>query len=76
MSMAVVGCDFDEAILYALKEVGREELKEEEDVFLWLPTGFGKSICYECLPLIFDYKLSRKGTSNRSTMLVISPLLS
>ena len=26
---------------------------EGKDVFLWLPTGFGKSICYEVLPFVF-----------------------
>ena len=25
-----------------------------KDVFLWLPMGIGKSICYEILPFLFD----------------------
>ena len=29
---------------------------EGKDVFLWLPTGFGKSMCYEILPFVFDVK--------------------
>ena len=45
---------------------------EGKDIFLWLPTGFGKSICYEVLPFMFDVKLCRVG----SLALVVSPLLS
>ena len=81
---------FREAVSYALKFVGgkkRIDLREQQaealravynlhDAFLWLPTGFGKSICYECLPFMFDYKLDHKDTSSRHTVLVISPLIS
>ena len=84
--------DIKSALNYALNAIGKEDLKLKdeqeqainnlysgEDVFLWLPTGFGKSICYECLPFIimFDYKLCRTAAPrSRSTILVISPLLS
>ena len=40
------------------------------DVFVALPTGFGKSACYGILPKPFN---SLKGTSN-SIVVVISPL--
>ena len=47
------------------KELGYPEMKPEQlevaatsiegrDVFSVLPTGFGKSLCYTCLPLAFD----------------------
>ena len=32
---------------------------EGKGVFVLLPTGFGKSIIYEILPFLFDYKLGR-----------------
>ena len=48
----------------------------------YLPTGFGKSICYEVLPFMFDYRNSRelssgaaRGPSAPSLALVISPLI-
>ncbi len=54
-----------------------EALYSGKDVFLLLPTGSGKSICYECLPFLYDYKLHLTATpSQRTTVLVISPLVS
>ena len=60
----------DCSILYTLEHLGCASvtLKDEQtacvkaiyegnDVILWLPTGFGKSMCYEVLPFVFDDKL-------------------
>ena len=45
------------------------------DVFLWLPTGFGMSICYETA-VCFNYKHSDGGTGGScSVVLVMSPLV-
>ena len=33
------------------------------DVFAVLSTGFGKSLCYACLPTVFDLVLPVKGPS-------------
>jgi len=51
-------------------------LSEGKDVFVWFPTGYGKSICYQLLPFIFDIKLGRTNAPlvDRSVVLVISPL--
>ncbi len=83
--------EFDRAVVYALERVGRSslQLKPEQrasikavfdgkDVFIWLPTGFGKSICYMTLPFVFDTKLGRvdSGDGRQSVVLVVSPLIS
>jgi superfamily II DNA helicase RecQ len=86
---------FDEAVSYALeklKKCSSLQLRPEQvdavkhlyggkDAFVWLPTGFGKSICYQVLPFMFDCR-KRKGAStevaNGSSpclVLVISPLI-
>ena len=88
---AIHGSTFDQSLTYALSKIGKPGiiLKEEQrsvvrhiyygkDVFLWLPTGFGKSICYEVLPFLFDHKLATTASAAgiSSVVLVISPLLS
>ena len=66
------------------KSLGYPALKPEQldvivtilqarDVFAVLPTGFGKSLCYTCLPLTFD-KLFKKEPGH-SIVMVITPLL-
>ena len=46
---------------------------EGKDVFVSLPTGYGKSLCYALLPSIFNTK---KGlTEKTSICLIVSPLI-
>ena len=55
-----------------------KRLSEGKDVFVWFPIGYGKSICYQLLPFVFDIKLGRTNVPlfDRSVVLVISPLVS
>ena len=45
---------------------------EGKDVFVRLPTGFAKSLCYEALPFVFDWKFKQV---DNSLVLVASPLV-
>lgn len=70
------------AILKAAQFMGYQHLKEEQklalksfiggrDVFVCLPTGYGKTLCYCLLPKVFDFF---RGTS-QSVIVVVSPLI-
>ena len=65
--------------------VGYDQLKDEQvnilctfvegrDVFVSLPTGFGKSLCYMLLPLVLDYLAVESG-GGKAIVVVISPLI-
>ena len=47
-------------------------------VEMWFPTGYGKSICFQLIPFLLDFKLNRTTVPQveRSVVLVISPLVS
>ena len=70
-------------VLTAAKSLGYSTLKPEQheavvkfasgrDVFVSLPTGHGKSLCYILLPPVFD---SLRGVEAKSVVLVVSPLV-
>jgi len=52
-----------------------ESICNGKDTFVWLPTGFGKSICYQTLPFVFD-KMLKKCAAGGSVIVVVSPLIS
>ena len=43
-----------------------------KDVFVSLPTGYGKSFCYQCLPLLFNTLQSNEVPT--SIVVVVTPL--
>ena len=88
-NMAGKSEDFDKALKFALCCIGKGDftLKAEQldaikcicdskDVSPWLPTGFGKSICYETLPFVFNCKHSDGGTGGGCSIVLVSPLVS
>lgn len=76
----------EEAIASAAKTMGYSELRPKQreaivefiggkDVFVSLPTGSGKTLCYCLLPLAFDAMKSRIGTESNSIVVIVSPLI-
>ena len=54
----------------------RSNVSRCKDVFLWLPRdNFGKSICYETLPFVFNYNHSDGGTGGGCSVVLIVSLL-
>ena len=84
-----------EAILVAVRgaaeSIGVTKLKDEQkdalvafasgrDVFVSLPTGYGKSLCYSCLPGVFarlrNSDCSCASSSEFPIVVIVSPLVS
>lgn len=74
------------AIAKAAEQLGYESLRSNQelvvkhfvggrDVFVSLPTGSGKSLCYCILPGVFDILRRKNSTSNQSIAIVVSPLI-
>ena len=60
--------------LKAEQHSSMEAVYNGHDVFMWLPTGCGKSLCNQALPFIMDFQLGVVG-SNKCLVLVVSPLV-
>ena len=71
------------AVRRAAEKLGYSQLRPQQeraikkfvdgqDVFVGLPTGSGKSLCYCIIPAVFDYL---SGGDSRSIVVVVSPLI-
>ena len=74
----------------AVQQLGYANVKSEQlkvvtgivegrDVFAVLPTGYGKSLCYACLPIVFDQLQLNDadtvaGENGKSIVAVVTPL--
>ncbi len=72
----------ESAATKAVRQLGYTDLKPEQlrvvagivdgcDVFAVQPTGFGKSLCFACLPLVFDLLMP---DGKPSFVLAVTPL--
>ncbi len=84
--------EFDSAVAYALERVGCPALQlkpeqkasrsikglyDEKEAFVWLPTGFGKSVCNATLPMCSTInKLGHIDSGIHRVVLVLSPIIS
>ena len=76
--------EIERIVVEAAASFGYSCLKDEQekalkafaggnDVFVSLPTGYGKSLCYALLTSIFDKK--RRLTEKESIAMIVSPLI-
>ena len=59
-------------VLKAKQKEALFHLYNDRDVFAWFPTGYGKSICFQLIPFLLDFKLTRSTVPQveRSVVLV------
>ena len=80
----VSSVSFSNAISYALAQLPLSHISlkneqrlairavyEGQDVFVCLPTGYGKSLCYQTIPFVMGFK----NDCNNTAVVVVSPLI-
>ena len=88
--MATYDDEFSGSVFFALSSMNQNHvvLRQKQlevlqsgyrghDVFAWFLTGYGKSLCYQLLPYMFNVKLglTKAAPSERTVVLVISALV-
>ena len=56
VSYALPKLQMADITLKAEERFAIEAIYNRQDVFVWLPTACGRSLCYQVLPFIMDYK--------------------
>ena len=72
-SFALAQLGMPQLVLKREQQQAISSVLEGSDVFVCLPTGFGKSICYQSLPFAFDHKFG--VVAGGHAVLVVSPLI-
>ncbi len=69
---------WDDLLLMSEQVEVLKTLYQSKNYFMWFPTGYGKSLCYQLLPFLFDHKCSRIGAheTKLGIVIVVSPLMS
>ena len=63
---------FEIDTLFPEQELAIKTFVERDNVFINLPTGYGKSLIYQCIPLVVD--ILNGNPRGTSVLVVISPL--
>ena len=74
------GIEFDSVLQHSLCRLGAQRkavysIYHGRDIFVWLPTGFGKSLCYEVIQFVMDHKFGRVGSAASPVLLVSPPIV-
>ena len=78
LSFSLVQLGLPNVVLKEEQRCAVKDIYEGRDVFVCLPTGYGKSLCYQTLPFVMDYKRSQTVQEARergSAIIVVSPLV-